>query len=204
LLSIATTAELAVRPYAVNVVDRVLLGCGAVVTTLILLGIVLNLTPWGLTLATWNLAWLIVSAGVLVWRRRLGTRISLPATGFGALVVWAAAAVLIITASGLLALAGVRRVAQQPVLAFALVSKRTDAVVVEIDANSVTGRYHIMATSNAKGARQYSSAEFAVKAGEDGVRLLKHVPINTAGIWTIKLESADSGSVVRWLRVDVG
>ena len=70
LLSIATTAELAVRPYAVNVVDRVLLGCGAVVTTLILLGIVLNLTPWGLTLATWNLAWLIVSAGVLWYMYR--------------------------------------------------------------------------------------------------------------------------------------
>jgi|SRR5215471_8120508 len=203
-LSIAVTAELAVRPYGTSAVDRVLLGCGAVVTTLILVGIILNLTPWGLTQVTWNVAWLILSVGILVWRRRLGTHISLPVSGLGVLAAWAAAGVLIIAAAGMLALAGVRHVARQPVLAFALVVKKPNSVIVEVEATSMTGKYHILATSDTAGARQYTSPVFAVKAGENGTRVLREVPINTPGFWTIDLESADSGSVVRWLRVNAG
>jgi hypothetical protein len=203
-LSIAVTAELAVRPYAASAVDKVLLGCGAVVTTLILVGIILNLTPWGLTQVTWNLAWLILSTGILVWHRRLGTHISLPVSGLGTLAVWVVAGVLIIAAAGMLALAGVRHVARQPVLAFALVSKGRNSFVVEVEATSMTGRYHILATSNAVGAHRYISPVFAVEAGANGARFRQQVPINTAGIWTIDLQSADSGSVVRWLRVDAG
>jgi len=203
-LSIAATAELAVRPYARSAVDRTLLGCGTVVTTLILIGIILNLTPWGLTLATWNVAWLIVSIGVLIWRRKLATHVDLPATGLRASAVWVIVAVLIIVAAGMLALAGVRHTARQPLLAFALVSKGSNSVVVEIEATSTTGRYYITATSNAVGAHRYLSALFTVRAGENGESVRQHVPINTAGIWTINLESADSSSVVRWLRVDVG
>jgi uncharacterized membrane protein len=81
LMAIAATVELAVRPYAANVIDRLLLACGAVVTTLILVGLGLNLTSWGLTRGTWTVAWTILSIGVLAWRRGLGAGIRKPAAG---------------------------------------------------------------------------------------------------------------------------
>jgi hypothetical protein len=196
LLAIATTAELAIRPYAANAVDRLLLGCGTVVTTLILAGLGLNLTPWGLTRTTWTVTWTILSIGVLAWRRELGAGIR----SFG---LWVLSASLIFVVAGILAIAGVRHSNRQPFVAFALVSTSANAVVVEIDAKSITERYRIVAMSKVSGARKYFSAPFTVRSGGDGVRVFEHVPINIAGVWIINLESANNGAIVRWLKVDI-
>jgi hypothetical protein len=204
LIVIAATAELAVRPYATNAVDKLLLGCGAVVTTLILVGLGLNLTPWGLTQASWSVAFAILSIGVLAWRRGLGSHVKRPAIKMRSLSVWLVSASLILAVAVVLAVTGVRHSDQQPVLAFALVSKSTNAVVVEIEATSIKGKYHIVAASKVPGARQYASALLAISAQRTAERVQERVPINIAGTWTIDLQSAGDGTVVRRLRVDVG
>jgi hypothetical protein len=206
LISIAATAELAVRPYATNAADRLLLACGSIVTTLILVGLALNLTPWGLTRTTWNAAWLIVSISVLAWRRRLATNITnirLPWAETRSLSVWIATASLILIAAVILALAGVRISDRQPVLALSVVSRNTDSVVVEIEATSITGEYQIMATSRAPKALQYSSGLLTIKAGSNGEQVRTRVPLNVAGTWTIDLESAYGDAIIRWLKVDL-
>ena len=203
LMAIVATAELAVRPYGRNGIDRLLLGCGAVVTTLILTGLILAITPWGLTATTWTVAWTILSIGVLIWRRRLGISVRRPAVKTGPLSVWLFAASAILIGAGMLALAGVRDWNRQPVMAFALESTDAHSVVVGIDAASSYERYRIEAISEVPGARRYLSAPFTVSAGGDGKRILERVPTNTLGFWTIRLESASNGAVLRWLRVDV-
>jgi hypothetical protein len=202
-LAIAATAELAIRPYAANAVDRLLLGCGAVVTTLILAGLGLNLTPWGLTRTTWTATWTILSIGVLAWRRKLGTSVRKPAARIGPFSLWLFSASLIFVVAGIVAVAGVRHFNRQPVVAFALVSTSADAVVVEIDATSITERYRIVAMSRASGAHQYFSAPFTITSGGNGKRVFERVPINIAGVWMIDLESANNGAIVRRLKVDV-
>jgi hypothetical protein len=203
LLAIAATAELAIRPYAANAVDRLLLGCGAVVTTLILAGLGLNLTPWGITRMTSAATWTILSIGVLAWRRGFGTSVGKSAGGIRSFGPWVFLASLVIVAAGMLALAGVRQWNRQPVLAFALVSTSPDVVVVEIESTSINERYRIVATSKALGAHQYFSSPLIIRSGGDGTRVFERVPINTAGVWIIDLKSANTGSTVRWLKVDV-
>lgn len=203
LIAIAATAELAVRPYATNAADRLLLACGSIVTTLILVGLALNLTPWGLTRTTWNAAWLIVSIGVLTWRRGIATNIKLPWARMRSLSAWIATASLILIAAVILALAGVRIWDRQPVLALSVVSRNTDSIVVEIEATSITGEYRIMATSRAPKALQYSSGLLTIKAGSTGERVRMRVPLNVAGTWTIDLESAYGDAIIRWLKIDL-
>lgn len=206
LIAIAATAELAVRPYATNAADRLLLACGSIVTTLILVGLALNLTPWGLTRTTWNAAWLIVSISVLTWRRGIATNITnikRPWAGMRSLSAWIATASLILIAAVILALAGVRIWDRQPVLALSVVSRNIDSVVVEIEATSITGEYRIMATSRAPKALQYSSGLLTIKAGSTGERVRTRVPLNVAGTWTIDLESAYGDAIIRWLKIDL-
>jgi hypothetical protein len=201
--AIAATAELAIRPYGTNLIDKLLMGTGAVVTAFIIAGLAITLTPWGLTRITADVAWLVLSVAVLVWRRQLGTRITLPAGQFRSLGIWAALAGVILAGSVVLAATGVRHWDQKPVLAFALVSKQPNSVIVEIEATSVTGRYQIVATSTVNGAQPYSSPPLTVRAGGDGERLRERVPINIAGAWRIRLQSAADSSVVRYLIVTV-
>jgi hypothetical protein len=203
LLTIAVTAELAIRPYAASSIDRLLLGCGITITASILIGIGLNLTPWGLTRITLTIAWTIVNFGVLAWRRKLSTHIGKSVSGIISFGPWVLLASVILIAAGVLAVAGVRQWNRQPVLAFALISTSPDSVVVEIDSTSLSNRYRIVAASKSSGARQYSSAPLTVKSGRDGQRIFERVPINVAGVWTINLESVNDGTVVRWLKVDV-
>jgi hypothetical protein len=200
LIAIGATAELAIRPYATNAADRLLLACGAVVTVLILAGLALNLTPWGLTRITWAAAWLIVSFGVLVWRRRLSTRIGAP-TWIKPLGIWMALAGLILAVAVALALSGVRHSNQQPTLAFSVISRNTGAVVVQIQTTSTSGHYRIMATSSAEQAAQYSSAVLNISAGSTGAQMRERVPLNVPGNWTISLVSAN-GSIVRSLKLN--
>jgi hypothetical protein len=202
LMAIAATVELAVRPYGRNDVDRLLLGCGAVVTTLILAGLVLDITPWGLTRTSWTVAWTIISIGVLVWRRRLRLNIRPHAAKIGRLTPWLLAASLILIGAVALALTGVRDWNRQPVMAFALEATDAHSVLVEIDATSINESYRIEATSDVPGARRYLSAPVAVDAGGGGKRILERVPTNIEGVWTIRLESAANGVVLRWLRVN--
>jgi hypothetical protein len=202
-LAIAATAELAVRPYAKNSIDRLLLSCGAVVTALILIGLVLNLTPWGLTSMTWAVAWAILSIGVLGWRRRLGTNIRRPEATLISLSPWFLSASLIFVVAGILALAGVRQWNRQPVLALSLVSTSSNAIIIEIDSTSINKKYRIVATSKVAGARRYSSAPFTVKSTGNGAHILEHVPINVAGAWRVGLEQANSSTTVRLLIVNV-
>lgn len=202
LLGIAAVAELAVRPYAASPADRLLLGCGAVVTVLILAGLALNLMPWGLTRATWTGTWLLVSVGVLVWRRDLRTHPRWPGTWMKSSGIWVILASVILVLAVVVALAGVRRPDQRPALAFSVVSQTTNAVVVEIDATSTAGEYEILASSDTR-PRRYASASVDLDAGGGGLRLRERLPISTSGVWTIDLRSVARKATVRWVKVNV-
>jgi hypothetical protein len=209
LAAIAVTAELAVRPYAGDPADRLLLACGAVVTVLILVGLVLNLLPWGLTRLTWGAAWLVISVAVLVWRRDAATDVgglgrpggprSGASLGMG---LWMAAAAVIVVAAVVLALAGVRNWDRKPVLAFSVVSRSTQAVEVQIQATSVTDQYQIVATGPGQPPGHYASPFFTVAAGGTGTQVRKRVPLSRSGNWIIDLQSA--GHTVRKLQLVVG
>jgi hypothetical protein len=201
--AIAATAELAIRPYAANAIDKLLMGSGVVVTAFIIVGLGLTLTPWGLNRITADVAWLVLSLGVLFWRRQLGTTITLPAAEVRSLGLWVVLAGVVLAVGVVLAAAGVRHWNQRPALAFAVVSKSHGSVVVEIEATSVTGRYQIEAKSKVNGAQAYSSPTLTVNAGGDGERLQERVPINISGAWTINLQSADDAAIVRYLIVNV-
>jgi hypothetical protein len=209
LVAIAATAELAVRPYASDPASRLLLACGALMTVLILAGLVLNLLPWGLTRLTWGAAWLVISVTVLVWRRHSATDLSglgrlRPAAWSGrpgpglAMGVWITAAAVIGVGAVVLAQSGVRNWDRKPVLAFSVVSRDPQAVVVQIQATSVTDRYQILAT----GPGHYATPYFRVAAGGTGTQIRKRVPLSRAGTWTIDLQSG--GQTVRELQLIVG
>jgi hypothetical protein len=202
-IAIGATAELAVRPYARSAADRLILGCGGVVTAFILIGLVLNLTPWGLNRATWSGAGLIFGVGVLIWRGRLGASLRRPDTSFGSTSAWVAAAILVVILSVVLAEAGVRAWDRKPILAFSLASKDANSVVVEIEATSTSGRYRVVAASKVPRSRRYSSALLSIRAGANGGRVDVHVPINVAGHWVIDLQSP-GGATLRSLVVNVG
>ncbi len=172
-------------------------------TGLIVIGLGLTLTPWGLSRITADVAWLVVSLAVLGWRRNLRTRLTSPAGELRSVSGWAAGASLILAAAVVLAAAGVRHWDQRPDLAFGVVSKRTGSVVVEIEATSVTGRYRIVADSKVHGAQQYASAVLTVTAGGAGAQLQERVPVNIPGVWRIELRSADNSALVRFLIVNV-
>jgi hypothetical protein len=202
LIAITATTELAVRPYTANAVDRLLLGCGAIVTALIIIGLGLNLTPWGLTKATWNVAWLALNVGVLAWRRRLGTGFGWPPPRMRALSGWLIAATLMIAASVAVSVAGVQRWDQKPVLAFSVVSESSNSVVVEIEATSISGAYQITAVPQASEKGSYRSAQFTVNAASGSEQLRERVPLDVPGrTWEINLVSVSDGSIARWLRV---
>lgn len=202
LLAIAAVAELAVRPYAARPTDRLLLGCGAVITVLILAGLALNLTPWGLTGATWTGTWLLVSVGVLVWRRDLGTPVRWPGAWMRSSGIWVILASLILVFAVVIALAGARHWDQRPALAFSVVSQTSNAVVVEIDATATTGEYEILASS-ATHPKRYASASVDLDAGGGGLRLRERLPVSTSGAWTIDLRSVAKKTTVRWVKVNV-
>lgn len=202
LIALAATAELAIRPYGTNAADRLLLSCGAIVTAFIVIGFILNLTPLGLTRTTWSASWLVISLGVLIWRRKFRTVIGWPAAEIRSLRVWLILTSLILAAAVVLALAGVRAWNEKPLLALSVVSKNQHSVVVEIEANSIKGAYQIVATSTAPRSRQYSSKIFYIDADANGERVRERIPLNISGAWRINLESSNN-VVVRWVTVDI-
>jgi hypothetical protein len=208
LVAIAATAELAVRPQADDPASRLLLACGAVVTVLILAGLALNLLPWGLTRLTWAVAWVVISLAVLVWRRGSATDLSW-LRGLGrprgpglSLGLWMTAAAVILAGAVLLAQAGVRNWDRKPVLAFSVVSRTAQSVVVQIQATSITNRYRIVATRQQNQPGHYTSKPFTVAAGGTGVQLNEQVPLSGSGQWSIDLQSG--GTTVRKLLVVMG
>lgn len=204
LAAIAATAELAIRPYATSLIDRLLLACGGVVTTLILLGLLLSFMPRGVTRVAWTDALLILSLSVLARRIELGSHLKLPAAPIGVLGVSIAVAAIIIIAAVALALAGVRHWDRQSLLALSLVSSSSNAVVVDIEAVSVTGNYRVVATSYDSGRKRYVGRSFHVSVGGSGEQFQERVPINGPGRWTIDLELARRTNVLRELIVNVG
>lgn len=201
------TAELAVRPYVSNGADKLLLGCGATITILILTGLCLNLTPWGLTSRTWAVAWLIMSSAVLIWRRALGSGVQLSAIRINSVShwvfgLWGLAALVVFVAAGTIAMAGVRVWNQKPLLAFSLVSKNSHAVVVEIDATSTAGTYRIVADSGNRHAN-YSSRPIIIRAGAKSQTIKESVLVKEPGRWIIYLNAIHGSSHLRELIVDV-
>jgi hypothetical protein len=208
LVAVMGTAELAVRPYVSNGADKLLLGCGATITILILTGLCLNLTPWGLTSRTWAVAWIIVSSAVLIWRRRLGSGVQLSAirinsVGHWTFGLWGLTALVVFVAAGAIAMAGVRVWNQKPLLAFSLVSKNAHAVVVEIDATSTTGTYRIVADSGNRHANHYSSHPIVIRAGVKSQTIKESVLVKEPGRWIIYLNTIHGSSHLRKLIVDI-
>lgn len=209
LIGVALTAELALRPQVRSGPEKILLICGSAITAFILIGLVLNLTPSGLTRTTWAVAWVVVSGAVLIWRRTSSTSISIDRIrsqvnrhwviglyGLGALVIFVVA--------GIVAMAGVRHSNQKPLLEFSLVSESSSSVVVQIHAISTNASYQIAADSGSFGARRYSSPPIAVNAGAQGQTLNESVPVNVAGRWSISLSGVSGSTDSRELIVDVG
>ena len=209
LIGVAATTELAVRPHAQGWVEKLLLGCGAIVTTFILIGLCLNFTPWGLTRATWGVAWLIASIAVLIWRRDFGTVIqSNDVRSYVAhhwlLGLYGVAAMAVLVVAVGIALAGTRIWSQKAVLSFSLVSKTTNSVIVRVDATSTTGTYRVAAQSNSPHAHRYLSTPISVSADAQGQALDETVPTNVPGRWTIYLTDGTGSSDLRELIIDVG
>ena len=208
LVGVAATAELAVRNYSANGVEKILLICGAAVTAFILVGLFLNFTPLGLTRVSWGASWLVVSTGVLVWRRNSATLIRREDIKLYILHHWVIglygiAALAIFVGAVYLAMAGVWSSNQRPMLAFSLVSKNANQVVVKINAISTTGTYRIVAQSNNR-PLHYSSSPILVNADGDGETLVENVPVNMPGRWIIHLNSVNGSNSSRELIIDVG
>lgn len=209
LAGVVTTGELAARSNARDGVEIILLICGGTVTTAILIGLLLNLTPWGLTRVTWAVCWFVVSSAVLVRRRTSGTSIPIDRIRSNFRHHWITglyglAALAIFVVAVLIARAGVRIDSQKPLLEFSLVSKSSSSVVVQIHAISTDGAYRITAESASLHARHYSSPPIRVNAGPDGQTLNESVPVNVAGRWEIYLNVISGSSGSRELIIDVG
>jgi hypothetical protein len=208
LVGVAATAELAVRNYSANGVEKALLICGATVTAFILVGLFLNFTPLGLTRASWGASWLVISTGVLVWRRDSATPIRRDDIKSYILRHWVIglygiAALAIFVGAVYLAMAGVWSSNQRPMLAFSLVSKSASQVVVKINATSTTGTYRIVAQSGNR-PPHYSSSPISVNADGNGETLVENVPVNVPGRWTIHLNSVNGSNSSRELIINVG
>jgi hypothetical protein len=203
IAAIAATAELSIRPYATNTFDKLLLVCGSVVTGFILVGLILNLTPWGLTRASWTFALLALSTVTLARRVELGTHFKRPTRSINLLTLAVIAALVIVIGAAMLAFAGVRQWNEQPLMSFSLVSKSAEKVVVEIHATSFKGDYEIVAKRHTASAHRYISKPFEINAGGNGETLTEQVPIEHSGRWIIDLETVGHGGVVRELIIDI-
>jgi len=205
-LGLVLTAELGVRPYASDAADTLLLICGSIVTIAILTGLVLNLTPWGLTRYTWAVTWIIVSSAVLIWRREIAvpTRIRMPRISrISPVAAWFVAAAAVLLVSFLIVAAGVRIWDQKPVLAFSLVTTNSHSIVVQVSATSMTGNYQILAASSSRRAHSYRGPRMNVRAGSKSETLNESVPVNVPGRWTIYLNSLSGDKLTRELIIDV-
>jgi hypothetical protein len=203
LASLLATAELAVRPYGTKIFDRLLLMAGGLVVTFIILGLLLNLTPFGLTLGTWNAAWGVLSTGVLIWRRGSRSQVTLPGRPVSVFGVSVVVAAVIIIGAGALAVDGVKKWDAKTLLSFSLVSSSSTSIVTQINATSVNDAYSIKAFSKNDKASHYTSKPFTVSAGSNGQIFQEQVPVNAKGSWVIDLVSGNTGKVVRELIVDV-
>ena len=203
LASIAATAELAVRPYGSKVVDRMLLAAGSLIVTIILLGLLLNFTPWGLTRGTWNIAWAVVGISVLIWRRRIRTKVRLRKIPINALSLSIVAAAVIIVGAAALAASGVHKWDGQSKMSFSLAAVSSTTVATEIDATSWSGNYSIVAFLQDHEQTRYTSKPFEVTGGRGGVTVQEQVPIEAKGRWVIALEPAGGGTAIRELIVDI-
>ncbi len=203
LAAMVATVELAVRPYGATLFDRLLMMAGSLLAALILLGVVLNFTPWGMTLETWNVAWAVLGLLVLFWRRQSRTQVRLPKIPINVLSLSIVLAAAIIIGAGALAISAVRKWDGKPVLAFSLVSSSATTITTEIDATSVSGRYSIVAFPQVRKTSRYTSKPISVSAGTGGQTIQERVPVSAKGTWVIDLEPADGGTVIRELIVDV-
>jgi hypothetical protein len=203
LASIAATAELAVRPYGSKVLDRLLLAAGGLVVTLILLGLLVNLTPLGLTRGTWNIAWAALSIFVLFWRRDSRTEVSFRRIPINALSLSIVAAAAIIAGAAALAASGVHKWEGQSTLSFSLAAVSSTVVTTEINATSVSGGYSIVAFLQSHKQTHYTSKPFELTADRSGATVREQVPIGARGRWVIDLEPAGGGTVLRELIVDI-
>lgn len=202
LVAMIATAELAVRPYGARIFDRLLLIAGSLITVFILLGLVLNVTPWGMTRGTWNVAWAIVGIGVLIWRRGTHTHFILPYGPISVLSLSIVAAAAIIIGAGFLAVDGVSKSESEPVLSLSLVSSSSTRMTIEVDARSVSGSYLIMAFPQVNKTSSYKSKPFSVSAGIGGETVQRQVPVKVKGTWIVELV-ADGGKAIRQLIVNI-
>jgi hypothetical protein len=201
LISMVATAELAVRPYSAKIIGRLLLIAGSVVVTLVVLGVTLNLTPWGLNRVTWNGAWAVLGVLVLFWRREVRTHVVPPTRFINVVSLSIIVSAAIIVGAGILAIDGVKKWDEKPTLSFSLISSSSSGITTQVNATSVSGVYSIQAYSQAHKASRYMGKPFSVSAGGSGESIKERVTVKVRGRWTVDLVSA--GKVVRELIVDV-
>jgi hypothetical protein len=203
---VASSAELAVRPWSTSLLTRTVMACGGLLVFLVLGGLVLNLLPWGLTRPSWTVLALTAAASILIVRRaRLPQRPSVgsqqrlgrPAPSA---VGWAAATGVVLVAAVLLAVVGGRD-ASTSVLAFAVTGQTARDVQVEVQGDAGGGSYDIVAVAvAAPGGRPLAPQRVTVAPG---ARVPAVVSLPGDGRWRIELRDAGQGAALRYLIVDV-
>jgi hypothetical protein len=201
---VASSAELAVRPWSTSVLTRTVMASGGLLVVLVLGGLVLNLMPWGLTRASWTVLALTAAASILIVRRtRMPHR---PPVGSQqrhgrpapSAVGWGAATGVILVAAVLLAVVGGRD-ASTSVLAFAVTGQSGRDVQVEVQGDAGGGSYDIVAVA-VPGGGQLAPQRVTVGPG---ARVPAVVSLPADGRWRIELRDAGQEAASRYLVVDV-
>ena len=200
LVSLAATAELAVRPYAVTATDRLLWAMGALLVTLILAGFVLNVPAAGLSRTSWNLAAGAIGVVVLLRRREYlaaSGRIPLPAVTARSTLV-GLVLVGLLSMSVVLIVKGARAGDRAAIVSLSLVSIQRDRVVVRISSETTSATYRIVA-SDRPGKARYVGPLFQVMAG---IPLEEAIPASPNSRWQIVLNAPSDPGFSRTLIVD--
>jgi hypothetical protein len=141
IASVVATSELAARIPTRPARERAMLAAGFPLVALVLLSLLLNTLPWGLTPASWSVSWAIGSLVAIALRHRTprGWRIDRPSPRAFA---WLLPPLVIVLAAVALSLRGTV-IEDQPPLALGLLSRSASAATVSVDAGSHPGDYRI-------------------------------------------------------------
>lgn len=194
VLWIAATAELAAR-VARPTYQRIMIAAGFVLVVLVLLAIVINVLPWGLTTRTWVAGWACVSATVIAGRRRCARpRVSLVLSARVASLYLVSLGIL--AASIALAIVGAKH-ADKPPTALGIVGEWATSVRVRVVAGAQPGRYLLV-----RGVPPVlgggDDTAFSLQRGESKDII---VPVAMSGVTRITLVGLDGVHAIRTLIV---
>ena len=207
LLAAAVVVEALARTRGLGWADVMLVGSAGLIVVLIMLGLVLNLLPTGLTTGRWAIGAGLVAIATLLWSRRLALRGS-EADREGAVSVLprpARAQVLrtapwLVLAGGLVVVAlaistHATDVANRPPLALSVLDRTQAAVSVQVTGGTAAGRYELALVSDGT-TRPLTSFDLAA-----GQARAYRFAVPAQGPTTIELRRRGADRVLRSLIV---